>query len=281
MVIVRHGETPYNRIGKLQGHTDVPLNENGRRQAGRAAEGLRKVKFDACYSSDLSRAYETADIVLRGNAHVFEDGIWTCLTLRERGVGVLSGANIQQLKDEAQAMGVPAFQYTPRGGETLAQMARRAELFFEDLCYSIKLRWSLDDKPTILVASHGGLIKDLMTYLVEVKGCTLPLANSAYKGISPNCGFTKITLKLDTEKELESIHCTDLYNGRHLQGLDCLATKNHHLSPLANINKEALASAENSNNSNNSNCNSNKNNIKSKKQHCNNLNMQNLNLNNC
>lgn len=125
----------------------------------------------------------------------------------------------------------------------------------QDICYDIKARWKLEDRPTILVASHGGLIKDFMTFLVEQKGCTLPTDNMSYKGISPNCGFTKLTLRLNTDQELISIHCNDLYNGQHLQGLDCLATKNHHLSPLAAANVEEEQKQRNRNLNSNSNLN--------------------------
>jgi len=63
LLLVRHGETDWNAEGRLQGHTDRPLNERGRRQARSLAEELAKREISAVYTSDLARARQTADIV--------------------------------------------------------------------------------------------------------------------------------------------------------------------------------------------------------------------------
>ena len=63
LLLVRHGETDWNAEGRLQGHTDRPLNEFGRRQARALAERLAGDGIDAIYASDLARARETAEIV--------------------------------------------------------------------------------------------------------------------------------------------------------------------------------------------------------------------------
>jgi broad specificity phosphatase PhoE len=63
LLLVRHGETDWNAEGKLQGHTDRPLNDYGRRQAQALADRLASEDIDAVYASDLSRARETAEIV--------------------------------------------------------------------------------------------------------------------------------------------------------------------------------------------------------------------------
>jgi len=63
LLLVRHGETDWNAEGKLQGHTDRPLNAYGRRQAQTLAERFTSESIDALYASDLSRARETAEIL--------------------------------------------------------------------------------------------------------------------------------------------------------------------------------------------------------------------------
>jgi broad specificity phosphatase PhoE len=63
LLLVRHGETDWNAEGRLQGHTDRPLNDFGRRQAAALAERLADDGVDAVYASDLARARETAEIL--------------------------------------------------------------------------------------------------------------------------------------------------------------------------------------------------------------------------
>ena len=63
LVLVRHGETDWNRENRFQGHTDVPLNEAGREQARALAQDLELGSVDAIYSSPLIRAHETALIL--------------------------------------------------------------------------------------------------------------------------------------------------------------------------------------------------------------------------
>jgi probable phosphoglycerate mutase len=63
LLLVRHGETDWNAEGRLQGHTDRPLNELGRRQAKELADRLAGEGADAIYTSDLARARATAEII--------------------------------------------------------------------------------------------------------------------------------------------------------------------------------------------------------------------------
>ena len=64
--IIRHGKTDWNVRHKMQGRTDIPLNEEGRQMAEAAREEYRDVHFDICFCSPLIRARETAEILLRG-----------------------------------------------------------------------------------------------------------------------------------------------------------------------------------------------------------------------
>lgn len=85
--LVRHGETAWNTEKRLQGHLDVPLNDTGRHQAAATAAALVGHEFEAVYSSDLSRARLTAEVVARSVDHeAMCDRVW-----RERHYGVFQG----------------------------------------------------------------------------------------------------------------------------------------------------------------------------------------------
>lgn len=92
--LVRHGETDWNREMRIQGRTDIPLNNTGRQQAQDAASALENQGWTAVYSSPLSRAHETAQIIADhlglGEVRVRDD-------LVERDYGGAEGMNAEQL----------------------------------------------------------------------------------------------------------------------------------------------------------------------------------------
>lgn len=110
IIVARHGETDWNRIGKWQGVSDIPLNSLGHEQASKLGAILRDEEIRYIYSSDLSRAKATADIVRKSiNAFpVIEDK-----RLRERNLGKFEGWDILRISkymglsdDEAQNLEV-------------------------------------------------------------------------------------------------------------------------------------------------------------------------------
>ncbi|XP_074381603.1 phosphoglycerate mutase-like protein 4 isoform X2 [Apium graveolens] len=89
IIVIRHGETEWNANGRIQGHLEVGLNDNGRLQSAAVAERLSKEpKVSAIYSSDLRRALDTAEIIATscGGLEVIKDP-----ALRERHSGDLQG----------------------------------------------------------------------------------------------------------------------------------------------------------------------------------------------
>jgi len=94
--IVRHGETDWNREGIYQGHTDTPLNEDGRKTAERLGHTLSKIKISCIYSSDLLRARETAEIINRFL------NVPVCYTqdLRELNFGDWTGISIWEMEEK-------------------------------------------------------------------------------------------------------------------------------------------------------------------------------------
>ena len=93
---MRHGKTDWNVKHKLQGKTDIPLNDEGRRMAENAGKQYSDIHFDVCYCSPLCRAKETAEIALKGrNIPIITDD-----RLQEMGFGVFEGTeNSFQIPD--------------------------------------------------------------------------------------------------------------------------------------------------------------------------------------
>jgi 2,3-bisphosphoglycerate-dependent phosphoglycerate mutase len=95
LLLARHGETDWNRERRLQGSTDIPLNDLGRTQAKRLATELEDVELTAIYSSDLQRARETAEIVAAAKKlRVHADR-----GLRERSFGSWEGLTRQEIAE--------------------------------------------------------------------------------------------------------------------------------------------------------------------------------------
>jgi phosphoserine phosphatase len=96
-LLVRHGETDWNRAGKFQGQIDVPLNDNGRNQASLAAEFLKTIQIDFAFTSPMLRPKETAQIILKNRTGLTlnEDA-----DLREIGHGLWEGKFEAEIKAE-------------------------------------------------------------------------------------------------------------------------------------------------------------------------------------
>jgi probable phosphoglycerate mutase len=102
--LIRHGETDWNATGRIQGQTPTDLNANGRRQAETLAGILKRTerRFVACYSSDLPRAYQTAQAI----AATLGLDIQKNVQLRERSFGPLEGATSRQIKARREELGL-------------------------------------------------------------------------------------------------------------------------------------------------------------------------------
>lgn len=94
VLVIRHGQTDWNLEKRLQGHCDVPLNEKGLEQAVLLAESLKSEKIDAIYSSDLSRAWKTAEEIAKYHALPVQKDA----RLRERSYGAFEGLSREDVK---------------------------------------------------------------------------------------------------------------------------------------------------------------------------------------
>lgn len=178
--IVRHGETKVNTEGRLCGHIDTPLNENGRLLGRLTGEGLAEVKFDEVISSPLSRAYETAQLILANNNFSKDLPIATDRRLMEASWGPWE---MKICIPEGYELEAPDFNdfYRdpfnfpfPEGCETMRELCVRTGEFFDELV----ARPELQDK-TILLTSHGCAVRGLLNRVFEDKddfwhGCCPP-----------------------------------------------------------------------------------------------------------
>jgi probable phosphoglycerate mutase len=128
LLLVRHGETDWNADGRLQGQTDRPLSDFGRRQARQLAEELAGEKFEALYSSDLVRARETAEIVggrlglpvvLDADLREKDWGTWEGLTAIERDSVEFVGESTQEHQNRMLCALRRIAERHPAGGRVL------------------------------------------------------------------------------------------------------------------------------------------------------------------
>lgn len=171
LLVARHGETDWNKLGRFQGQTDVPLNAEGRAQAEALAERLAGRGIGAIASSDLGRARETAEIVGRriGVALGHVDA-----SLRERRYGEFEGLT----RAECEARLGDAWlawrerRIEPPGAEAHLDFVARLRAAFTRVAREVA-----PGHDTVLVVSHGGAIR---TFVEAIRGEGVPpLANAA------------------------------------------------------------------------------------------------------
>jgi phosphoserine phosphatase len=161
-LLIRHGETDWNRAGKFQGQIDIPLNDNGRNQASLAAEFLKTVPIDFAFTSTMQRPKETAQIVLKEHPGVtlLEDA-----DLREIGHGLWEGkfeseidaeypGELERWRNQPEDVQMPE-------GEHLKDVSIRATAAWQ------KLLAQVGNKPqTGIVVAHDATNKVLLCHLL-------------------------------------------------------------------------------------------------------------------
>ncbi|MEM1171726.1 MAG: histidine phosphatase family protein [Cyanobacteria bacterium P01_H01_bin.35] len=158
LLLVRHGETDWNRDGKFQGQIDVPLNDNGRVQAGQAAEFLKDVHLDFAVSSSMLRPKETAEIILQHHPDVelkLYDGLW------EISHGLWEGKFESEIEDGfpgllEQWKEFPETVQMPKG-ENLQQVWERALVTWKEIIRSVS--------GVGIVVAHDAINKAILSQL--------------------------------------------------------------------------------------------------------------------
>jgi probable phosphoglycerate mutase len=180
LLLIRHGETDYNRELRFQGHVDVPLNATGHAQAARLAERLAAEALDAVVMSDLRRTQETAAPLLQRAALAARpDPLW-----REQAFGVLEGVEVPKVRDSHPELWAAwtrhEADHAPPGGESYRQFHARVLQALE------ALRATHAGARRLAVFTHGGVLDMVWR---EVHG--LPLAGPRACAI-PNTGINRL-----------------------------------------------------------------------------------------
>lgn len=163
LILIRHGETDWNRSGRCQGVADIVLNENGKKQARELAHSLKDHKITAIYSSDLKRAHETAEHI----AEHHDLSIRLEPGLQEMNQGKLEGLSFPDIRDKYADV-LKQWRESPEtlrlpSGESLIEVQDRAWKVFEKV-HSNHLG------ETVVVVSHNLTI---ITLLCKITGVGL------------------------------------------------------------------------------------------------------------
>lgn len=250
LTFVRHGETSFNKKGILQGQAiDSPLSDTGIKQAEAAGHYLKDVKFSSVYVSDMLRAQQTAESILKHNYSCAALPIHFDSLLKERSFGITEGRQMKELREMAKAAGQSFLDFTPPGGETQEQVKERFKRFWEKLLQQIgdehwdtpeaggsihslaqtqtpaegKADDGLRDVPIhVLVVTHGAYMCEAVRYFVEELNCSIPqLSNkSDMLSLSPNTGLCRFIVNLKKENDrfrLAQMHCVFIHRADHLK----------------------------------------------------------------
>ena len=186
---VRHGETDWNAARRVQGRSDIPLNEYGIELAYRTKEGLQKegIVFDSAFSSPLVRAYKTAQIILEDTdvVPVKDDRLLEMDFGIYDGMSIIDARNGKTNKMFSNCMKDPG-KYFPKPGEaeSFEQLYARAKSFLEDVLMPLE-----GNAQCVLVSIHGALIR---AFIGVIEG--IPI--SEFWNIHQlNCAVNKVTLQ--------------------------------------------------------------------------------------
>lgn len=200
VLLIRHGETGWNRDRRIQGWAPTPLNYAGREQADRAAEHVAATyDLDRLVASDLDRTLETARPIAEATGLGLEsDRAW-----RERHFGVYQGLLYDEVFDrhpelDLTQVGVVGMEETPECGESMRDTYERVLEGWHALLASA------DDDETVAVVTHGGPIYCVLSEVKEMDAITAIAEHSMR-----NCSVTEVehdpetgTLDLVRENEV-------------------------------------------------------------------------------
>lgn len=182
LYLIRHGETDWNKEGKLQGRTDIPLNEDGRAVAELTRDAMKNIEFQVAFTSPLIRARETAEIILKDR----DIPIVNEERIIEVGFGEYEGSPKSEWDENMKKFFFHTECYVPSGdGETPEAVLVREKAFLEELFHNPQYQDS-----TILISTHGAALSGLLTI---IKGN--PISEYWAGGLHKNCGVSIVEVE--------------------------------------------------------------------------------------
>jgi 2,3-bisphosphoglycerate-dependent phosphoglycerate mutase len=162
LVLIRHGQSIWNLENRFTGWVDVPLSEQGRREAREAAQKIKNLEFQVAYTSTLTRAQHTLDIIQQ------ELG-WTLPVIRdqalnERHYGDLQGLNKDEMRvkfgEDQVKLWRRSYDVRPPNGEALKNTAERTLPFFDRAILG-----DIRQGKNVLVVAHGNSNRSIVMQL--------------------------------------------------------------------------------------------------------------------
>ena len=162
LYVLRHGKTDWNEKHKLQGRTDIPLNEEGRQMARKAGREYKDVHFDVCYSSPLIRAKETAQLLLEGrDIPILEDD-----RLMEMSFGKHEGFenSFDYPNHPINVFFQEPEKYVPKEdeGESIEALFERTGSFLKEVVEPL-----LQDGKDVLIVGHGAMNSSIICQVLN------------------------------------------------------------------------------------------------------------------
>lgn len=158
ILAIRHGETAWNVDTRIQGQLDIELNDVGHWQATRVGLALREEDLSAIYSSDLMRAFQTAQAIAQHHSRSSELSVVGHIGLRERHFGHLQGQTWSEIEsnwpEDAKLWRGRDPHWTPEGGESLTALRERISRSVNELAQQ-----HLGEQ--IVLVAHGGVMDAL------------------------------------------------------------------------------------------------------------------------
>lgn len=185
--MIRHGETEWNVRKRVQGHSDIPLNDEGRRLAHVTSDAIADIPFTRVYTSPLKRAYETA-MIIKGERDipVIED-----TRIMEIGFGEYEGLSCAREDyniPDPNFMSFferPELYKPPKGAESIEELCKRTGDFLEEIMHNKDIR-----DEAILVSTHGAALRGLLSNINNIE-----LKDFWRGGVHKNCAVTIVDVE--------------------------------------------------------------------------------------